>query len=1049
MHFATPIAPKRWNAVPLFALVTLLPAGPAGAATVPPDFVVENAVPGVAFDTPTAITFLPDGRMLVAEKRGRVYLVDNGVRQETPVWSHTDEVLDSDDRGLLDVAVDPDFNANHRIYLLYTVDPDSNGVDDNDDAFGRLTRYTVNMGAEVTVDSTTRAILFGSEWSNGPLIASTTHTIGRLQFGEDKSLLVSIGEGASFTVTDDGGFDPQAFLPGRTDPYEDIGAFRAQYLGSLCGKVLRLDPETGHGYPGNPWYDGDPMSVQSRVWQYGLRNPFRMELRPGTGNPDPAASDPGTLYIGDVGNSLWEEISVASSAGHNFGWPCWEGIASQGAYQAAAPAHHGCGTMGTPENPALHTPPLMSWHHTDPSLSTPPGLRGNSTTGLAFYGGSHYPASYQGSLFFADFGRSWIKVARLDASDQLLSVQDFGEAMDGPVDVASEPVSGDLYYVAINVGEVRRIRYTGMSGNQPPVANAGVTPSTGIAPTIAAFSSVGSFDPDGDLLSFSWSFGDGNGSTTPQPTHAYEDGGMYNAVLTVSDTAGGVSRDTVIVVVMPDATFPTTGVLDDFDHANGPIGDAWVDERGALAIVDSVLTQPSGYASVVWSTEAFGPNQEAFVTLDEVTATAPEHDLMLKVQGLEWETGHLEVRFDARFPRVLVNSYTPGIGWRTHGFFTGVDFVAGDQLGARAYATGVVEVFKNGLSIGKAQVNDWPWHQQGGYLGMTIGYATQSRFDNFGGGDAVVVANTPPHAVIESPAEGTFYADGDTIHLVGRADDAETAADDHQYEWRVELLHNNHAHPSLTATGRTASFVVDPHEDGTGVRYRVQLRVRDQGGQRDTSFVTIWPQVDLNPMLEVTSEPVAAGASFPIRLTLRNLGCVLARTSHWAVVVQGLVLAQGDTIVAPRDSVVIDRMVLVPLPSGVYEVRAVADTGCEVVETDETNNFSCAPLLVTSGNVDVAAGLPGALDLSLPRPNPTRSSVTFSLTLPRAERVRFEVHDVLGRAVSTSTKSYEAGTWVLRWDARDSRGAALPPGIYLASVEIGSRRLIRRVAVVR
>src|SRR6059036_2974611 len=119
-------------------------ARPAGAVAVPPSFVIENAVPGVVFDTPTAIAFLPGGRMLVAEKRGHVWTVTNGVKHSTPLWQRENEVLNEHDRGLLGLAVDPHYVTNRYIYLMYTVDPDSNGTDTNDDAFGRLVRYTVS-----------------------------------------------------------------------------------------------------------------------------------------------------------------------------------------------------------------------------------------------------------------------------------------------------------------------------------------------------------------------------------------------------------------------------------------------------------------------------------------------------------------------------------------------------------------------------------------------------------------------------------------------------------------------------------------------------------------------------------------------------------------------------------------------------------------------------------------------------------------------------------------------------------------------------------------
>jgi glucose/arabinose dehydrogenase len=138
--------PRRTVALPtphgawLLAGLLMLAAPVFGAPTVPTGFVVENAAPGATFDTPTGIAFMPDGRLLVCQKEGTLWVVQNGTKSG-PILDLKSVVLNQGDRGLLDVAVDPDFaNSSlpgyRRIYLLYTVDPDSNDVDTNDDAYG-------------------------------------------------------------------------------------------------------------------------------------------------------------------------------------------------------------------------------------------------------------------------------------------------------------------------------------------------------------------------------------------------------------------------------------------------------------------------------------------------------------------------------------------------------------------------------------------------------------------------------------------------------------------------------------------------------------------------------------------------------------------------------------------------------------------------------------------------------------------------------------------------------------------------------------------------
>ena len=108
---------------------------------------------------------------------------------------------------------------------------------------------------------------------------------------------------------------------------ENVGAFRSQLVDCLNGKILRIDPDTGDGIPSNPFYDpAKPHGAASRVWALGLRNPFRMSLKPGTGSHLRQDGNPGTLYIGDVGWVTWEEQSVVERPGQNFGWPIFEGL---------------------------------------------------------------------------------------------------------------------------------------------------------------------------------------------------------------------------------------------------------------------------------------------------------------------------------------------------------------------------------------------------------------------------------------------------------------------------------------------------------------------------------------------------------------------------------------------------------------------------------------------------------------------------------------------------------------------------------------------------
>ena len=93
---------------------------------------------------------------------------------------------------------------------------------------------------------------------------------------------------------------------------DEHGILQIQHVGDIGGRV---DKETGQGLPSNPYWDGDPASKRSRVWLYGLRNPYRFLVRDGTGSTDPGLGDPGTLYVGNTGWNQFNSIYAASSGG--------------------------------------------------------------------------------------------------------------------------------------------------------------------------------------------------------------------------------------------------------------------------------------------------------------------------------------------------------------------------------------------------------------------------------------------------------------------------------------------------------------------------------------------------------------------------------------------------------------------------------------------------------------------------------------------------------------------------------------------------------------
>ncbi len=342
---------RRIRLFRLLAGLALVACLASPAAALPPGFTLEPI--GSNWNEAVGMAFAADGRMLVWERGGRIWHVDaNGVKSAQPILDISDEVGGWRDYGLLGVALHPNFLNNGYVYLLYVVDrhhllnAGTPGYDPGANEYfaatiGRITRYTLEPGTDfMTTDYPSRLVLLGDTAETGIPILHQSHGTGSLAFGTDGTLLASTGDGASYSSTDTGSAGETYYIDGLADgiiePKENVGAFRSQMVGSLNGKIMRIDPDTGAGVDTNPFYDAsDPYSNASKVWSLGTRNPYRMVKRPGTGSHDSADGDPGDFVFGDVGWGTWEDIHFVDGPGLNFGWPSFEGIDPHGGYTSS------------------------------------------------------------------------------------------------------------------------------------------------------------------------------------------------------------------------------------------------------------------------------------------------------------------------------------------------------------------------------------------------------------------------------------------------------------------------------------------------------------------------------------------------------------------------------------------------------------------------------------------------------------------------------------------------------------------------------------------
>ncbi len=570
---------RSWAASAAAALALAAPLGAQTTVFKQPGFSETEVFSGLT--APATLRFLPDGRVLVAEKSGLVKQFDSiADKTATVVADLRPKVHNYWDRGLLGMAVDPNFASNNFVYLLYTYDAPIGGTaptwgpgDGTSDPCptppGPLTDGCVVSG------HLSRLTAVGADWTGSEQVLIEdwcqqfpSHSVGALAFGADGYLYVSAGDGASFANQDWGQFggtlggppplvpknpcgDPPVPVGGdQVKPGAEGGALRSQSprrtAGEprvLNGSVLRLDPATGLAAPDNPFVlSGSTDPNEQRIIGHGFRNPFRLTLRPGTGE----------IYVGDVGWSTWEEVNRIPdlTTARNFGWPCFEG--SSTIYTGL----NICPTSGQT------TAPFFKYQH---NFAPVPGdgcvtSNGSAVAGMAFYlGGSNYPPNYEDAFFFSDYTRNclWVMFPDGNGAPDPATTAPFASNAQGPVDMQLGP-DGAVYYVDYNGGRVFRIVY-GLH------AAASANPTSGPLPLSVQFDSTGSVPAQpGDTLTYAWDL-DGDGafddSTLAQPSFLYSTLGTYAVRLRVTDNHGGFDISEPPILIEAGNEAPTATIL--------------------------------------------------------------------------------------------------------------------------------------------------------------------------------------------------------------------------------------------------------------------------------------------------------------------------------------------------------------------------------------------------------------------------------------------------------------------------------------------------------
>jgi glucose/arabinose dehydrogenase len=272
---------RSFDGAPLLApklVVTYQPASvPAPTPTPTPQTAgFQNNTVIVGLPEPTALTFTPDGRMLITERGGRVRVVQLGAVQYDPLpfleLTNIESIIG--ERSLIGIVVDPHFASNNHYYVFYTA---------KSPLRDRVSRFTASGN---TTDLSTELVI----WQDDK-VSSDIHHGGGLLFGPDGKLYISVGDGHDTK-------------PGLSHDSQTLTNFK--------GKILRFNPD-GTIPVDNPFHDGTGPNYDT-IWARGLRNPFRLSYD----------SQTQRVVVFDVGGGAFEEINVGVP-GANYGWPLCEG----------------------------------------------------------------------------------------------------------------------------------------------------------------------------------------------------------------------------------------------------------------------------------------------------------------------------------------------------------------------------------------------------------------------------------------------------------------------------------------------------------------------------------------------------------------------------------------------------------------------------------------------------------------------------------------------------------------------------------------------------
>jgi len=347
------------------------------------------------YNRPCELVNAGDERLFVVQQPGIIdILLPDGTQLDDPFLNIVSNVQSTgNEQGLLGLAFAPDYCTSGEFYVNYTTNQGGS-------TSTRISRFDVNPDNEneALEDSEEIILEFQQDFSN--------HNGGQIVFGPDGYLYIATGDGGS-------GGDPNN---------------RAQDIMSFLGKILRIDVSTDpYSIPDSNPYAFDDFGLDE-IWSFGLRNPWKIDFD----------SETGDLYIADVGQFEWEEVSfqpASSEGGENYGWRCYEG---NNVFSSSGNCSDITGTVF----------PVLEYNHS----SVGNGQR-CSITGGKVYRGNSFP-SLDGRYILSDYcsGEYWVMWQNAGEWESFL-----GDELESAIVSFGVDVCGELYAVNGSQGTVNQV----------------------------------------------------------------------------------------------------------------------------------------------------------------------------------------------------------------------------------------------------------------------------------------------------------------------------------------------------------------------------------------------------------------------------------------------------------------------------------------------------------------------------------------------------------------------------------------------------------------